>query len=71
MNTTADLLSRPPTAAIKTLDVKIKIDWEDEQDGYKEIAIVKTNIRNSSKSVEYKESENHEIWSKNRDFFLK
>ena len=70
MNTTADLLSRPPTAAIKTLDVKIEIDWEDEQDDDKEIAIVKANIRNSSKSVEYKELENHEIWSKNRDFFL-
>ena len=54
----------------KTLDVKIEIDWADEQDGDKEIAIVKANIRNSSKSVEYKELENHEILSKNRDFFL-
>ena len=27
MNTTADLLSRPPTAAIKTSDVKIEINW--------------------------------------------
>ena len=70
MNSTADLLSRPPTVAIKTLDVKIEIDWADEQDGYKEIAIDKANIRNSSKSVEYKELENHEIWIKNRDFFL-
>ena len=49
MNATANLLSRPPTAAIKTLDVKIEIDWADEQDGDKEIAIVKANIRNSIK----------------------
>ena len=36
----------------------------------KEIAIVKENIRYSSKSVDHKELENNEIWSKNRDFFL-
>ena len=66
MNTTANRLSRQSTAAIKKLDVKIEIGRADEQDGDKEIAIVKAN---SSKSVEYKELENHEIWSKNRDFF--
>ena len=46
MNTTADLLLRPSTAAIRKLDVYIEIYWADEQDGEKEISIVKANIRN-------------------------
>ena len=48
MNSTADLLSRPPTAAIKTLNVKMKSIEKTNNDGNKEIAIVKANIRNSS-----------------------
>ena len=66
-NKTADLLSRPAIASCKTLDVKIEIDWAEEQDNDKELAIVKVNLKAGNNSSEYRGLDNFEFWRKNRD----
>ena len=53
-NKTADLLSRPAIASCKTLDVKIEVDWAEEQDNDKELAIVKVNLKADNNLSEYR-----------------
>ena len=67
-NKTADLLSRPAIASCKTIDVNIEIDWAEEQDNDKELAIVKVNLKASNNSSEYRGLDNFEFWPQNRDF---
>ena len=52
MNKTADLLFRQAIASCKTLDVKIEIDWAEEQNNDKELEIVKVNLKASNNSSE-------------------
>ncbi|CAF1125194.1 unnamed protein product [Brachionus calyciflorus] len=53
LNFTADQLSRPPTETsnveVKTLEYQANIDWIKEQENDKEIAIVRSNVRENLK----------------------
>ncbi|CAF1009622.1 unnamed protein product [Brachionus calyciflorus] len=70
LNFTADQLSRPPvhqdlsqTLEVKTLEFQANIDWEREQDGDKEIAIVKANLKTSS-SDDWESLKFFQIWNR-------
>ena len=52
--------------SINTLDVRISIDWAEEQDLDRELAIVKLNVKSNNDSTEYKGLDNYDLWKKNR-----
>jgi len=67
LNFTADQLSRPPTETsnveVKTLEYHANIDWEKEQENDKEIAIVRSNL----KDEDYECLNFKEFWKKVRE----